>query len=357
MIDSFAFETAPGRVVFGRGALSRLPEEVERLRAEHVLVLATAGRAEQCAAAAALLGSRSVGILAEARMHTPVEVTERALVTVAERKVDCLLAVGGGSTVGLDKAIALRTDLPQIVVPTTYAGSEMTDVVGETSEGVKTTKRSPRIRPEVVVYDVDLTLSVPPRTTAASCFNAIAHAVEALYAKDSNPLTSLMAEEGARSLVSALPSIMQDPLDIPARSEALYGAWLCACCLASAGMALHHKLCHTLGGLLGLPHAETHAILLPHALAYNAPAAPRAVDRLSRALGAPDPAVALQDLAGRCGLPMALGELGMRESDLDRAADLGSANAYWNPRPIDKHVLKLLLTRAFRGDRPDRLAN
>ncbi len=188
----------------------------------------------------------------------------------------------------MGKAIALRTDLPQIVVPTTYAGSEMTPILGQTTAGRKTTLRSLAVLPEVVLYDVDLTLSLPPALSATSGLNAIAHAVEGLWAHDGNPIISLMAEEGIRALAAALPRIVDDPTDVAARSDAQYGAWLCATVLAGAGMALHHKLCHTLGGSFNLPHAETHAVILPHATHYNSAAAPEAMQRLCRALGVRD---------------------------------------------------------------------
>ncbi len=206
--------------------------------------------------------------------------------------------MGGGSTTGLGKAIALRTDLPQIVLPTTYAGSEMTPILGETRDSAKTTLRDPKVLPEVVIYDVELTLGLPASVSAASGMNAIAHAVEALYARDRNPLISLAGEEGVAALARALPKILDAPRDHEARSEALYGAWLCGVCLGTVGMALHHKLCHALGGSFGLPHAETHAIVLPHAAAYNAPAAPAALACVARALGTDDAARGLDDLGG-----------------------------------------------------------
>ncbi len=145
-------------------------------------------------------------------------------------------------------------------------------------------KRGPKIQPEVVIYDVDLTLSLPPAMSALSAFNAIAHAAEALYAPDGNPIVALMAEEGVRAIVDALPRVLKVPGDPDARASLLYGAWLCACCLGTTTMGLHHKLCHTLGGLFDLPHAQTHALVLPYALAYNAPMIPDATARLRRAI-------------------------------------------------------------------------
>ena len=299
-----------------------------------------------------MIGERFAGVFTGAVMHTPVEVTERAMETVRDVRADCLVAIGGGSTTGLGKAIALRTDLPQIVLPTSYAGSEMTPIVGQTSGGIKTTQSSPKILPEIVIYDVDLTLTMPPGLSATSGINAIAHAVEALYARDRNPVISLMAQEGIRTLAHALPKICDQPNDRTARTDALYGAWLCGICLGAVGMALHHKLCHTLGGPFNLPHAETHTVILPHALAYNAPAAPDAMARIAAALGVPDAALGLHDLARKLAAPTSLREIGMPESGIDQAAELAVKNPYWNPRTIERDAIRELIARAWRGDAP-----
>jgi maleylacetate reductase len=228
----------------------------------------------------------------------------------------------------------------------------MTPVVGQTSGGIKTTQSSPKILPETVIYDVDLTMTMPPKLSATSGINAIAHAVEALYARDRNPVISLMAQEGIRTLAHALPKICVQPDDRAARTDALYGAWLSGICLGAVGMALHHKLCHTLGGLFNLPHAETHTIILPHALAYNAPAAPDAMTRIATALGAPDAALGLHDLARKLAAPASLREIGMPESGIDQAADLAVKNPYWNPRGIEREAIRELIARAWRGDAP-----
>jgi alcohol dehydrogenase class IV len=295
----------------------------------------------------------AAGVFPGAVMHTPVEVSQRATALANETGADCTVALGGGSTIGLGKAIALRTDLPQICIPTTYAGSEMTPILGETADGQKTTQRSDKVLPEAVIYDVDLTLTLPPALSATSGINAIAHAVEALYAQDRNPVISLMAGEGVAALARALPLIAESPQDTDARADALYGAWLCGACLGAVGMALHHKLCHVLGGAFNLPHAETHTIVLPHALAYNAPAAPEAVAALSRALGnAADPARALYDLAGRLGAKRALRDIGMPRDGIDRAADIALKNPYWNPRPIERAGIAALIARAWSGEPP-----
>ncbi len=352
-MQPFTYATAPVRVIFGRATLGGVADEIARLGASRALVLSTKQQRAQAEALAQRLGAVCVGLFAEAAMHTPVEITERAMAVVRELKADCTVALGGGSTTGLGKAIALRTDLPQIVVPTTYAGSEATDIVGETQDGVKLTQRSAKVLPEVIVYDVDLNLSLPAGLTATSGINAIAHAVEALYARDANPVTSLMAEEGIRALASALPAIIENPADIEARSDALYGAWLCGTCLNAVGMALHHKLCHTLGGSFNLPHAETHTVVLPHATAFNAAAAPEAMARIARALGCQAAAPGLFDLAERLGAPLSLAELGLKSDELDHAAELAVKNPYWNPCPIDREAIRGLIDDAYNGRRPN----
>jgi alcohol dehydrogenase class IV len=351
-LDNFTYNGNPGRVIFGRGTVARLPEEAERLKARRILVLSTPEQAGQAADIARHMGSSVVATYSKAQMHTPVEVTADAMRVVAEHAVDALLAIGGGSTTGLGKAIAFRTDLPQIVVPTTYAGSEATPILGETEGGRKVTKSDPRILPEVIVYDVDLTMTLPVSLSVTSGINAVAHAVEALYAKEANPIISLMAEEGIGAIARALPRIHSNPKDEVARADALYGAWLCGVCLGSVGMALHHKLCHTLGGMFNLPHAQMHTAVLPHAVAYNAEATPQAMARVSRALGVADPASGLFDLAKGLGAAMSLKELGMPEGSIDAAVEQAMSNAYWNPRALEKRGLTDLLERAFRGDAP-----
>ena len=348
-MDPFVYSALPMRVRFGAGTLAELPGEIEALGLRRVLVLATPQQVDEAETLAGRIGPRAAGVFGGARMHTPVEVTAEAMRQVEAERIDGLVAVGGGSTTGLSKAIALRTDLPQIVVPTTYAGSEMTPILGQTENGVKTTVRSSKVLPEVVIYDVDLTLTLPARLSAVSGLNAIAHAVEALYAQDRNPVVSLMAAEGIRALARALPVLMATPEDRAARSDALYGAWLCGTCLGAVGMALHHKLCHALGGAFDLPHAETHAAVLPHAMAYNAPAVPEAAQAVAAALGADEAAPGLYDLARRLGVPMALRDLGMPEAGIDIAADAALSNPYWNPRPLDRAAIRDLLARAHAG--------
>jgi maleylacetate reductase len=351
-LDSFVYQSLPQRVVFGEGTSAKLAEEADLLAIRRALVLTTPGHERLGREMGERLGDRFAGLFAGAVMHTPVGVTDEALKCAADLTADGVVAVGGGSTVGLGKAIALRTGFPQIAIPTTYAGSEMTPILGQTQDGVKTTQSAPAILPKTVIYDVDLTLSLPARIAAVSGMNAMAHAVEALYARDRNPVISLMAAEAIRALAGALPAIVRAPDDRNARSQALYGAWLSGVCLGSVGMALHHKLCHVLGGTFNLPHAEAHAIVLPHAMAFNSVAVPDVQKRIAQILGASEAAAGLYDFARRLGVPMGLCEIGMPESGIDCAADLAMANPYWNPRPLERGAIRELIARAWAGERP-----
>lgn len=350
-MDKFTCTINPARIVFGQGCVSQVGAEVARLGCKRALVLSTPFQRADAEGLAARLGDAAVGVFAGAVMHTPVAVTEEALAVFAKVGADCLVSFGGGSTIGLGKAIAFRNDTPQIIVPTTYAGSEVTPILGETEAGLKTTKRDPKILPETVVYDPALTIGLPVSMSVVSGLNAMAHAVEALYAQDRNPIASLQAIEGIKALKDALPVIVATSSDIEARTRALYGSWLCGTVLGTVGMALHHKLCHTLGGSFDLPHAETHAILLPHSIAYNAVAAAKELAPVAEIFGG-SAGGGLYDFAASISAPQALRELGMRESDLDKAADLASKNPYWNPRPIERDAIRSLLQQAWEGTKP-----
>jgi len=350
----FVYTANSARVLFGAGTLAHLSAELERLGVTRPIFVGTPRQEAMLRDLAADVTGPAAPVFAGAVMHTPVAVTETAMSLVERSGIDGIVALGGGSTIGLGKAIALRTDLPQVVLPTTYAGSEMTPILGETHDGLKTTQSSPKVLPEVVIYDVDLTLGLPLAQSATSGLNAMAHAVEALYARDHNPITTMMAIEGIRALADALPRIVTSPSDRAARADALYGAWLCGSCLGAVGMALHHKLCHALGGSLNLPHAETHAVVLPHALAYNAPAAPEAMSSLGK-LFPGDPAIALVQLAKQLGAPTALRDIGMPHEGIEIATRAALANPYWNPRSLEENSLRALITRAWAGDPPERM--
>jgi alcohol dehydrogenase class IV len=355
-MQDFLYIGQPSRVVFGAGSLVYLEREIDALGARRALVLSTPEQAQQAQKVAEQLGARAVGIFAKAVMHVPLETAREAREVARALGADCAVAVGGGSTTGLGKAIALDSGLPILAIPTTYAGSEMTPIYGLTEGGVKKTGRDPRVLPKTVIYDPLLTLTLPVTLSVTSGINAIAHAAEGLYAQDRNPIMDLMAEEGIAALARALPAITRNGANLDARSDALYGAWLCGSVLGSVGMALHHKLCHTLGGSFNLPHAEVHTVILPHAMAFNAGAAPQAMQRIARALGRHSAPAGLFDLARDNGAAVALRDIGMREQDLDRAADLAVANPYWNPRPIgaqQRDEIRALLQRAFEGVRPN----
>ncbi|MCB1334834.1 MAG: maleylacetate reductase [Roseivivax sp.] len=339
------------RILFGPGTLNAVAAEIEALGAARALVLSTPFQRADAEALARRLGNRASGVFSGAAMHTPVEVTAQAIESYRASGADCVVALGGGSTIGLGKAIALRTDCPQIVVATTYAGSEVTPILGQTENGLKTTLRDAGVLPEVVIYDPDLTLGLPVAMSVTSGLNAIAHAVEALYARDRNPVTSMQAVEGMRALRDALPAIVADPGDAAARGEALYGSWLCGTVLGTVGMSLHHKLCHTLGGSFDTPHAETHAILIPHTAAYNEAAATDEL-RPAAALFGGTLGAGLWRFAKRLGAPLALKDLGLSEADLDRAAGIAAQNPYWNPRPVERGAIRALLQDAWAGTAP-----
>lgn len=330
----------------------KLPSEVERLGAERVLLLSTPEKSRNLQRVTEILGDRVAGVYDKAVMHVPLATAEEARRLAQSLGADCCVTVGGGSTTGLGKAIALTSDLPIIAVPTTYAGSEMTPIYGLTDAGMKKTGRDARVLPKTVIYDPTLSLTLPPAISAASGMNAIAHCAEALYAHDGNPIISMMAEEGIRALASALPTVVEDPANIEARSEALYGAWLAGITLGSAAVALHHKLCHVLGGTFNLPHAETHSIVLPHAMRYNRDAAPLAMARIARALGTEDAPTGLYDLEVKLGLTLSLKDIGMTEEGLERAARITTDAPYPNPRAVEYDDTLALLRNAYEGQRP-----
>ncbi|HJT89564.1 MAG TPA: maleylacetate reductase [Bryobacteraceae bacterium] len=349
---SFVYQMLPSRVIFGVGCLDKLAAEIERLGASKALVLSTPEQRQSGLEMLERLGARGAGLFDRAVMHVPIETAEAAREEARRLGADCCVAVGGGSTTGLAKAIALVSELPILAVPTTYAGSEMTPIWGITEKGRKTTGRDPRVLPKTVLYDPSLTVTMPASLSGTSGMNSIAHCVEALYAQEANPIISMIAEEGIRALAASLPVVVKEPGNPEARSDALYGAWLGGISLGAVGMALHHKLCHTLGGSYNLPHAETHTVVLPHATAYNAAAAPEAMARIARALKSPSAAEGLYDLASSLGAPLSLAALGMKAGDLDQAAGIASQNPYYNPRPITRDGIRDLLQQAFEGRRP-----
>ena len=346
---AFVYDALPGRVVFGVGSVEHLGEEVDRLGAGRVLAIAGKraidGLVER-------LGGRWAASFTDVQQHVPVEAAARAAAAASEAGADCLVAMGGGSATGMAKAVALERPVPIVAVPTTYAGSEVTPIYGLTGPEGKRTGRDPRVLPRTVVYDPALTTGLPAQVTGPSGMNALAHCVEALYAPGANPITSLLAEEGARALHRGLPGAVADPGDLAARSDALLGAWLAGTALAAAGIGIHHQLCHLLGGAYRLPHAELHAVVLPHAVHFVAPAARPQLARLAGSLGVDDVAGGIWDLGRRLGTPASLAELGLAEAELDRAAEQAVARVVQTPRRAGVSELRALLEAAWQGGRP-----
>jgi maleylacetate reductase len=346
---AFAYDALPGRVVFGVGAVEQLGEEVDRLGGRRVLAIAgkraVDGLLER-------LGPRVAASFTDVQQHVPVEAAARAVAAAAEADADCLVAMGGGSATGMAKAVALERQTPIVAVPTTYAGSEVTPIYGLTGPEGKRTGRDLRVLPKVVIYDPALTTGLPPEVTGPSGMNALAHCVEATYAPGANPVTSLLAEEGARVLARGLPRAVAHPADLAARSDALLGAWLAGAAMAAAGVGIHHQLCHLLGGAYRLPHAELHAVVLPHAVAFVAPAARPQLARLAGALGVEEVPGGVWDLGRRLGTPASLAELGLAEAELDRAAEQAVARVVQTPRRAGVSELRALLGAAWQGRRP-----
>lgn len=348
---SFTHNAFAMRVIFGAGRISELNMEVERLGLSRVIVVCTATKVKTGELLSNLLGSRCCAVYPRAVMHVPHGIVDQACEYVQEEAVDGCVAVGGGSSIGLAKAIALRTKIPILAVPTTYAGSEMTPIWGITTAAGKAIGRHPDVLPRSVLYDPELTLTLPPAASAVSGINALAHAAEALYAPDISPISDAMATEAARLLYTALPTVVGNPVDIASRNTALCGAWLAGACLAITTMSLHHKLCHIIGGAFNLPHAETHAVILPRVLEYNLPASTHAFGALSTALNHPDPVAATYAVISDLGAPQSLRDLGMPKAAVDRVLKEALAKPYANPRTVDETSLGSVLQAAYWGTR------
>ena len=348
----FIYNQPAVRVRFGVGAIDHLAVELERLGVRRAVVLSTPGQRNNADEAARRLGNLAVAVYAEAAMDVPIETVRAARSVSKRRDADCYVAIGGGSTIGLAKAMALEYGLPIVAIPTTYAGSEMTAIYGITEDGLKRTGRDIQALPKTVVYDPSLTLTLPPEVSGPSGMNALAHCMEGLYTEHINPIITLLAAEGIRALTRALPIVVREPSNLEGRSDALYGAWLGGCVLGAVGMCIHHKLCHILSGTFNLPHADAHAVILPHAVAYNREAAPQAMRIAAEALGVVDAAQGIYDLAWQLRAPIALKDINMPFDGLDRVAKLVIENPYYNPRPVDYAGVRQLLEHAYHGERP-----
>ncbi|WP_370185361.1 maleylacetate reductase [Rhodococcus wratislaviensis] len=353
----FEHESLPQRVCFASGqAATMLAGEVQRLGASRVMVIASQSEAERSERLTAEL--TVVLHHNEIAMHVPVEVAERARSAAGRHEVDAIVSVGGGSTTGLAKAIALTTGLPIVAVPTTYAGSEATNVWGLTEGARKTTGVDARVLPRAVIYDPELTLSLPVPMSVASGLNALAHCVDSLWGPRSDPIDRALAQEGIRALRTGLPMVVADPTGLIGRESVLYAAYLSAVAFSSAGSGLHHKICHVLGGAYELPHAQTHAVVLPYVLAFNAPAAPEAEQRIATGLDASTALAGLQELRHRLDAPRALRDYGFDESDIDSAVNaILPTVPTSNPRPVTAKNLRRLLQAAWQGADPSTITS
>ena len=343
----FSYQLRPTRVVFGPGAMNDAGAELSRAKLRRAFVVSTPGRAAEIARQQAALGDAAGGLFSLAELHVPAPMVAAAAAECARVAPDCLVSLGGGSAIGLGKALAIETALPLVSIPTTYSGSEMTDIWGITDSRSKRTGRNPEAAPSLVIYDPELTISLPPKVSAESGMNAAAHAVEALYAPDANPVASLFASEALRLLAARLPDIVPAPRDLSVRTDLLLAAHYAGFALSQTSMGLHHKLCHVLGGTFSLPHAATHAAVLPHVVAFNAEGAPDAVAPIARAMGVSDAASALFQLNRRLGLVTALRHLGLRPADVEAAADRVMEAVYPNPRPVTREGVRGILLQAL----------
>jgi maleylacetate reductase len=353
MTQYFIWTALPSRVVFAPGALRCAGGEVDRLGASRVLLIGGgAATSDALAKLRAVLGPRVVGEFVDAAQHVPAHMAHAAVATAGDTRADVVVTLGGGSTTGLGKAVALECDVPTIAVPTTYAGSEMTPMWGRTTNGVKQTGVNPRVLPKTVIYDPELCLGMPARLAAASGMNALAHCVEAYWSPGHNPVTSALGDEGVRRLIHGLPPVVADTRDLEAHANNLVGACLAGMCLAQAGTGIHHRTCHVLGGGWNLPHAETHAVVLAHATALIAPGAPEAMLRLTGLLDGASPPQALFDLTSQLGLPRSLEALGMPADALDEAARSVMTGSSDDPLVPDVDAVRAMLDDAYFGRPP-----
>lgn len=357
MVTAFTHEVPAARVVFANGSITGVGDELERLGRSKALLVAGGSEAVFADRIERDLGGRVVGRFSDVVVHVPVEIAQVAVAEARRCGADSVIAVGGGSSIGMAKAIAKETGLPILAVPTTYAGSEMTSIWGMTEGRRKTTGRSLTVLPRAVVYDPELTVSLPVGISAASGMNALAHLVEGLYAPSVSPISFVQAQEGIRALASALPRVVDDPADLDARGDALYGAWLAGWTLGTTGMGVHHKICHTLGGTYDLPHAASHSAVISHATAFNAAHAPEAMRAIvtslnSAGVSCSSAAEGIWMLADRIGAPTSLRDVGFDIDAVEETAAIVVDARPINPRPVDLDGVRGLLIAAYDGARP-----
>ena len=353
-IPGFLYAAAPARVLLGQGRSKELGAELDHLGVTRVLVACTRSGAARYGSVIDALGPRCAGVFAQAEPHCPEPVAEAAIAFFAAARADGVVTIGGGSTIGLGKVIAARRKAPFVAIPTTMSGSEMTALYGMKIGNEKRTWTDPSAKARSVIYDADLTATLPKHETATTGLNCLAHCVEALYPAQPNPVARLLALDGIRTLHAALPRVIEHN-DVEGRAGALYGGFLGGLLVSLVGIGLHHKICHVLGGHFDLPHGETNSVILPHVVAFNAPAMPAVIDDIQRAIATPDVVDAIFALAERIGAPTSLRELGLACSDLDPLAEVIAAEAASNPRPVTADDIRALLRGAWEGRRPPRL--
>lgn len=358
-MQPFIHAGMPGRVVLGAGRIAALADEIDALGARRVMFCCTKSRVPEVEKLAAALGGRLAGICDAAKIFVPLSAVDPGRKMAADLAADCLVSYGGGTAVGLAKAIALEGGMPIVSVVTTYSGSETTALQGIIGhDGVRTNYRDMRMLPRVLIYDPELMLDVPLDVSVASGFNSIAHAVSSYLGRDANPVANMYSENGIRAMSAALVKLARNPRDVDARGDAMYGAWLCGMTLMSSGTTIHHKIAHVLGGGFDLPHGPTHAIVLPHSTSYNRDAAPEAMRGIARAIGnggggeTADAPRALFDLLGKSGAAAGLKDLGLPEAALDEAADRIMIDRYFNLRDYDRAAIRALLQDAWEGNPP-----
>lgn len=349
----FAYSTLPWNILFGAGYLSRLPQELNNLGFSKALILTTHSGSKVGQETVRLLGQNAAGLFDQARMHVPIETVDRAIELARELNADCTITIGGGSTTGLGKALCLKIGLPYIAIPTTYAGSEMTNIWGITENGRKVTGRDNAVVPRLTIYDPELTLDLPIEISTTSGMNALAQAVVNIATKDANPMVSTMACAAVKALAKGLPAVAAAPGDLSARSEVLYGASLAGGSLGTGSTGLHHRLCHTFGGTFNTPHAQTHSILLPYTIAFNSAETVVGTALLAEVLGVEDPARAIFELGRTIGTPTALRELGIVEADLDTAASIATESPIHNSERATFTRVRDLLQHAWLGTTPE----
>ena len=351
-MPEFEYKALPWNIIFGVGVLKRLPEELDKMGLSRALVLSTPFQSEQASEIASLLGDRASGLFDQAVMHVPGETVKAAIKLANSVKADCTVSLGGGSTTGLGKALVLKLDLPNIAIPTTYAGSEMTNIWGMTDNQRKVTGRDVKVLPDLTLYDPELTRTLPTDIAGPSGINAMAQAVVNVATDKPNPMISMMGTEAVRALAVSLPKVIENPDDMEARSDALFGACLAGATLGTGITSLHHRLCHTLGGTYNTPHAETHAILLPHSIAYNAAATPDGTRKLAEAIGHENPALGVFELLEKLGIPRRLADVGIKESDIDNIVETSLEKPLNNPEPVIASRLRNMLKNALYGHPP-----